>query len=235
MENPITNSLWGFAHQHSAAVPLLRSKGEGGERERGGKEIDSFDKINKHSPPRKNSEWCSKITSGSTALALPWSSVEVKLDRPRLQWAKWNQEYFLYKLDTVHRINSWAGKCSLSHSLDTQGWFLLGVCQSCYIYEARRFKGINYTSLVKRAYSENHTQLRGPQYPTMGSNHGWAGRLGEVGYFPVTWGVALWHAVKNQWIAKKSTHHAQLTWPQTVSSHCGLHTSAHAKDISPSL
>lgn len=111
----------------------------------------------------------------------------------------------------------------------------IGSCQSCYIYEARRFKGINYTSLVKRAYSENHTQLRGPQYPTMGSNHGWAGRLGEVGYFPVTWGVALWHAVKNQWIAKKSTHHAQLTWPQTVSSHCGLHTSAHAKDISPSL
>lgn len=81
-------------------------------------------------------------------------------------------------------------------------FFLLGICQFCYIYEARRFKGINYTSLVKRAYSENHTQFSGPQHATMGSNHGWAGRLGEVGYFPVTWGVALCHAVKNQWITQ---------------------------------
>lgn len=110
----------------------------------------------------------------------------------------------VFPLQTWHRAqNKLLSREMFAFSLKThKDVFLLGICQSCYIYEARRFKGINYTSLVKRAYSENHTQLRGPQYPTMGNNHGWAGRLGGVGYFPVTWGVALWHAVKNQWIAQ---------------------------------
>ncbi|TNN61278.1 hypothetical protein EYF80_028481 [Liparis tanakae] len=52
----------------------------------------SVDKINKHSPPRENSERCSKITEGSPALASPRSRVlmEGTLDRPCLQRAGHN-------------------------------------------------------------------------------------------------------------------------------------------------
>lgn len=86
-------SLWGFAHQHSAVVSLPMSKG----REREEKNRSSADKINKHSPPRKNSEWCSKITLGSTALALPRRAVvmEATLDGTCFQWATQNQQHFL--------------------------------------------------------------------------------------------------------------------------------------------
>lgn len=89
-------SLWGFAHQHSAVVSSPMS--EGGEKEE--KNRSSADKINKHSPPRKNSEWCSKITLGSTASALPRSAVvmEATLDGT-----------FSLKHETIQSINGGSG------------------------------------------------------------------------------------------------------------------------------
>lgn len=95
-------SLWGLAQQYSAVVPSPRS--EGG-RERGERNRCSVDKINKHSPPRENCEWCSKITLGSKALALPRSAVvmEVILDGTCLQWAIQNWQHFH---ETIQRIHS---------------------------------------------------------------------------------------------------------------------------------